>query len=462
MKAGRAHQLLLSLGNGALLGDTKELDELEKLGLLLHLDAHALEALGRYDAIRARHPKLFDDATPLSASALGALASQLDLRLRSDWHRSLASAATIAHEEEERIWAKRLRGMLLSPPSAERLNRANRARTEAASPLAARRDLGPSLYALSAEGRNVMLALGPRLGRYGEHELVAFLKPFRKSSAKMTEFGRAVDSLRAGVGPVPKGREHVLATLLKADVRPEHLAAAYQQAIGGARKLERTDYKGKLAPHTAALFVRQAAAERHFDVGRAAQTIAQARSLLLQAGHPNTPTALGAAKSLLAFQPPEKGLPRFQELIQRMQRAGVQGEPLYKFVVRLMPAQGTPAELVARAAALTTAPAQQARRHALRSGSLDEVAVAVVAMARNSQDDARLAERLSALEQGFASAGLDGGSTLRLALSCVGCPGSPAEVIALVYDLARTIAHSPKLNAEVLSLAASFARRFAY
>ncbi|MCU0683958.1 MAG: hypothetical protein MUF34_17240 [Polyangiaceae bacterium] len=462
MKAGRAHQLLLSLGNGALLGDTKELDELEKLGLLLHLDAHALEALGRYDAIRARHPKLFDDAPPLSADALGALASQLDLRLRSDWHRSLASAATIAHEEEERIWAKRLRGMLLSPPSAERLNRANRARTEAASQLAARRDLGPSLYALSAEGRNVMLALGPRLGRYGEHELVAFLKPFRKSSAKMLDFARDVSTLRQSVGHVPKGREHVLATLLKADARPEHLAGAYGRAVGGARALERHDHKGKMAPHTAALFVRQAAAEKHFDLDRAARAIAHARSLLLHAGHPNTPTVLGAAKSLLAFQPPEQGLPRFQDIIQQLRSVGVQGDPLYKFIVRLMPAKGTPADLVKRAAALAATPAHRTRHHALRSGSLDEVSVAVVAMARDPQDDARLAERLYALEQTFLRLDQPVGRSLSLALGCVGCPGSPPEVAALVCDLARSLGQTPTPDEEAFSLAASFARRFAY
>ncbi|HEU4535238.1 MAG TPA: hypothetical protein VFS00_14015 [Polyangiaceae bacterium] len=462
MKAGRAHQLLLSLGNGALLGDAKELAELEKHGLVLRLDAHALEALGRYEAISARHPKIFADAPPLSADALGALASQLDLRLRSEWHRSLASDATIAREEEERIWAKRLRGLLLSPPSAERLARTARARVEAGPRLAARRDLGPSLFALSADGHAVAGALGPRLGRYGEHDLAAFLKAFRKASAKMTEFGRAVDALRAGVGTVPKGREHVLATLLKSDARPEHLAAAYRQAIGGARALEPTDYKGKLAPHTAALSVRHAAAERHFDVGRAAQAIARARSLLLQAGHPNTPTALGAAKALLAFQPPEKGLPRFQAIIQCLLRAGVQGDALYKFVVRLMPAQGAPADLVARAAALAAAPAQQARRHAMRAGSLDEVAVAVVSMARDPQDDARLAERLSALEQCFAGAGVSGGRTLTLALNCVGCPGSPAEVVALVYDLARSVGTRAEPDHEALSIAASFARRFAY
>lgn len=462
MKTGRAYQMLLALSRGAVDGDTRELGELEKHGLVLYLDAPSLESLARYEGLATRYPGPFEDQPPLSAAALGTLAAELDQRLRSDWHRQWASRATIALEEDDRIWAKRLRGMLSLPASFEVLSQTARRRQGMASPPASRADLGPRLYALSAEGAAALSALAPRLPRYGPHELGAFLKPFRKASTKMQTFAGDVTSLRDAVGYVPKGREHVLSTLLKAGgARPEHVANAYNRAISSARTFERHDPKGKTAPHTAALFVRKAAEGGNFNLDQAARSLAHARSLLLQAGHRDSPDARAAAKALLAFTPPEAGLPRFNEMKQALRQAGVAGDLVYKFIVRLMPAQGTPAELVRRALALAAAPPQPSRRHVLRAGPLDEVSAALASAARNDADAPMLARRFYDIEQGFLQSRVSAVQATSLALSCFGCPGAPNEVVATVFDLARSVGGSQP-DDEALSLAASFAKRFAY
>ncbi|HEU4407144.1 MAG TPA: hypothetical protein VFS43_17880 [Polyangiaceae bacterium] len=461
MKTGRAYQMMLALARGALDGDARELGELEKQGLVVCLDGPSLEALGRYEGLSSRYPAPFEGRPPLSADALGALVAELDQRLRSDWHRQWASRATLALEEDDRVWAKRLRGLLSLPRSAERLALAARTRAGVASPPAGRPDLGPRLYALSADGAEALAALAPRLARYGPHEIGAFLKAFRKARAKTHAFAGQVAALRKAVGSVPKGREHVLASLLKVDARPEHLGNAFGRALGAARALERQDPGGKTAPHTAALVVRRAAEGGSFDLDRAARSLAHARALLLQAGCHDTPAVRASAKALLAFEPLEAGVARFVELKRTMRQAGVAGDLVYKFIVRLMPARGTPAELVRRALALAAAPPQTARRHVLRAGPIDEVSAALAAAAPSDADAVALARRFYDIEQAFAQSRLPAALATALALSCFGCPGSPHEVVATVFDLARSVA-GPQPDHEALSVAASFAKRFAY
>jgi hypothetical protein len=103
----------------------------------------------------------------------------------------------------------------------------------------------------------------------------------------------------------------------------------------------------------------------------------------------------------------------------------------YQFLVRLMPAPGEPADVVARARRLAAAPAQRARGHAARAGALDEVSAPLASMARDVAELDALAARFAALEQGFVAARLSPPRATALALLCVGCPGSPPEVVAL-------------------------------
>ncbi len=457
MKCGRAHQILLALSRGVVEGDARELGELEKHGLVLGLDGPSLEALGRYQTLIDRHPDSFAGA-PQQIEALGALIAELDRRLRSEWHRRWAKPEELAREEDDRVWAKRLRGLLLTPRAAALLGETSRHRAGAASPAAGRHDLGATTYALTNDGLAALAALGPRLPRYGPYEVGAFLKPFRKATSKMGAFAAQAGQLRQGVGDVPKGREQVLATLLKAGLSPAQVAAGYRRAFEGARGLTPHDPKGKTIPHVAALLLRNAAEGRHHDVARSARALARARTAMLQAGHPGSPVALGAAKALLAYDPPEAGLPRFNELVRWLGQFAP-GERAYKLVVRLMPARGEPAELVGRAARLA---AQPRLAQGGRSTPVHDVAVALVAMTPDDREADELVGRYADVAAAFAARGVQGARASELALACLGCPGAPAEIVALVFELAHALGPGPGPGDEALALAASFARRFAY
>jgi hypothetical protein len=183
----------------------------------------------------------------------------------------------------------------------------------------------------------------------------------------------------------------------------------------------------------------------------------------VRAGFPaHSPVAMGAAKSLLAFDPPDAGVPRFLDFMKRLRQVFGQVELLFKLTARLMPATGTPEEVVAR----VVAAGHLLNKYPTRVSTVNDnrtTGVALASMARSTDALPDLVVRFREIETHLVQSGLSpAGAVEADALECVGCPGTPAEVVDTVAVLAEEIAGGRQPQRPDVTIAVAFAKRFAF
>lgn len=444
----RAAAVLRGLEKNELACDADEIEELLALGLAVEADPDDLATadwLSR--AVRTHADR--DVADPAAAPALAEALATLDEQLKGDWYRIKTSKFELMRREEERVEMRRALALLGDRRLVARVVKI----LEDAKTLApdARyyccRALGAEHYALTYRGWRVRQALKLRLDRFANARFKDFLRAFDKNEAKMRAFGEEIRTLANNVGYVKKNPEQVVIGLAK-------IGAPAAQAIGAYHTILRETR----TPDVAVTCTRNAAT---FGGTRAAaRRLAEAQAALRRAGFPALPVVMGAAKSLLPFQPPDAGVPRYAELVQRLreQRLG-NGEQVFKFAGRLMPANGTPAQLVQRVAAaraLLSRTAKTAFHDSL------PVAVALASMVRDDAALPGLVTRFREIEAELMRAELWGpASGPDIAVECVGCAGTPAEIVQTVASLA-TFVGSGRREPRDVAVAAAFAKRFAF
>jgi hypothetical protein len=194
----------------------------------------------------------------------------------------------------------------------------------------------------------------------------------------------------------------------------------------------------------------------------AADRLRMAQTALRNAGYPNTPIAMGAAKSLLGFNPPAAGIPRFNDFMQRLQQTFGQSEVLFKFAARLMPAGGQPAEVMKRVTAAALLLSQMPSSIS-RVSDYCGCAVALGAMAKTLESMPELVKRFREVEQHLVQGNISAAANVEAdALECIGCPGSPAEVVDTMSVLIEQLAQGRQPVRGDVAIAAAFAKRFAY
>jgi hypothetical protein len=284
-----------------------------------------------------------------------------------------------------------------------------------------------------------------RLARYGAASLAAFLTAHAKVATKMLAFSGEIETLARSIGHVKKNPHQVVIGLAKSD-------APAQQALQTYHAMMRVTN----APDAAVTCTRNAAA---FGGPEAAQQrLRQAQTALRRAGFRAEPVVMGAAKTLLPYEPLETGVERFCEIYRRV-TANLEGpgELAIKVTARLMPADGTPEEVVRRAHLV---------RDLLRRAGRDAeiaTAVALASLARSAEAAPELVARFHQLEAELMRAGVSSRASADAhALECVACPGTPAEVAATVRQLVAQLAAGRAPTGADVAIAAAFAKRFAY
>jgi hypothetical protein len=449
MNCDRAVTILQGLLTKHLEADHDELDELLKAGLVVEADPAILELARRIEALRGDYPEFFHDATAPREALQHAL-EDVEKKLKNDWYRMRTSNASLAEQEENRVQLRRTLGEVADPETAAVLQRTTEESGRVAQgalylPCPA---VGRAVYAITRKGHRALGELATRIARFAGQPLSAFLKPFEKVDAKMRAFSREVTTLSDNVGYVRKGKTQVVIGLVKTGLPAQQALGVYQNALQGTR-----------APDVAVTCARNAAQEG--SPAHVVHKLGACHQALLKAGFPNAPIVQGAAKALLPFSPPSAGIPRFVEIFNRMKKAYGQSDDVYKFTARLMPASGTPAEVVGRV--------MQAARllgYSLhgRRASLGRASVALASMVREDAAIPGICTRFVEIERGLVAARLCGSEAEAEAhaLECVACPGTPQEVVAVVGALCRRLASGGRTSDEALTIGAAFAKRFAY
>src|SRR5262249_44914422 len=133
------------------------------------------------------------------------------------------------------------------------------------------------------------------------------------------------------------------------------------------------------------------------------------------------------------------------------------GETTIKSTARLMPATGTPQEVVGRtrmALGQLTTVDQHARV---------ATAVALASMVQTDDAVAPAAQRFLAIRQELVRHQISPASVADGdALECMACPGTPGEVAGTVTQLIRQLAANREPRRDDVAVAVAFAKRFAY
>jgi hypothetical protein len=452
MICSRAVTLLRGLEKCALEIETEEIEELLAAGLAVEADPDDLGTVQWLHAVVREHAGVTLDH-PTVGQVLASALKATEEDLARDWYRMKTSKAELRAREESRIAMRRALAHLADPhfmASARKLLEASRLMAAGARWVPCEK-LGSELYGLTHKGWRVLRQLGVRLERYGNASLKAFLSAFEKTDAKMRAFAEEVSYLNQNIGYVKKNREQIVIGLAKAGASAPHAVGTYYAAL---------QVSGSTAPDVAVTCTRNA--KTFGGPAYAAVQLQRAQAALRQAGFPPTSIAMGAAKSLLAFQPPESGVPRFVEIFQRLERAVGRAEALVKYVARLMPATGTPEEVVRRVSAAATMLRQQVppQVHAHRA-DVRATAAALASMVREDSALLPLVQRFRAIETELVRAGVSTPQHCEAdALECVACPGTPLEVVDIVSTLAGQIAAGRRTGRADVAVAASFAKRF--
>jgi hypothetical protein len=449
MNCDRALAVLSGLKVQKVEAEPAEMDELIAEKLVVEVAPHGLALLFEVQRLAEAHPD--EIGTFPAAAAVQAVHDALDAQLKNDWFRMTTGRPKLLAMEEERAALRRLLGGLTDPDTFASLQDAFNKR-----PLLARGagyvpcpKVGGGLFGLTERGLVVLGQLGVRAQRFGEAKLKTFLAQLDKQEAKLRAFSEQVDVLAHHVGHVRKNRGQVLVGLVKSDLPAGEAAALYQRAVRAQ------------PPDVAVTCARNAA--REGGTTKVLGKLGAAYDALIRAGYPDSPALAGAAKSLLPWNPPESGLPRFAALVRALHDQGsVRGDDLYKLTARLIMADGQPRELVQRA--LRAAHRLSSERGALvpRPYRLGPASVAIAAMVPADDAVDAACDRLLALELALSRAGLADARTAEgRALDCLPCPGTPTEVVATVHAMMARL--SPSLPAdERLTLATAFAKRFAF
>ncbi len=446
----RAAAVLRGLEKNELSVTSEEIEEILKLGLAVEADPDDL-ALHQWLApvVGAFAQRSVDD--PDARAGLAAALRQTEEELQKDWYRMKASKAELATREQDRATMRRAVAHLADPHVIDAM-RGLAARSREIAPGAGWvtcEPLGSEVYALTHKGWRVRRQLKIRLERFGEVALTEFVRAFEKNEAKMQAFAGQIGTLSANVGYVRKNREHVVIGLMKTGAPVAEALGAYRAGLAAANQ----------APDVAVTCARNSAT--FGSPAQAAQRLAEAQAALRHAGFPNTPVAMGAAKALLAFDPPAAGVARFSELCARLGHMLGGGDALYKLAARLMPAHGTPSLVVRRAVQAATL----LRQHPSRANPAHrDVRAASAALASMVRDDAALpalVARFREIEYELVRAGVSSPAQVEAdALECVACPGTPFEVVDTVSSLITQLAQGRRGDRSDVAVAVAFAKRF--
>jgi hypothetical protein len=362
------------------------------------------------------------------------------------------SKEVLEAEEAQRLALRRVLGALADHRYAERIRQvaAQRSALGRGAAWVPCPELGRAVFAITARGMHVGRELGLRLDRFREAKLGTFLAQLDKADAKMAAFSQQVAATSNEVGYVRKGKAHVVVGLVKSGLPAEHAVGLYRQALA----------------HTQAADVAATCARNAAQAGGTTavhRKLAEAYEALRRAGFPAVQPLQGAAKSLLPYEPVHAGVPRYTELFQWLRAAGAGGDDVYKFASRLMPAQGAPADVVHRAQRAAHRLSQAPNAVKTRNPVLGRTSVALASMVGDDRAVDALCDRFLEIERGLVRAGLANQATAgEHAVECVGCAGAPAEVVATVNALAFRLAGGGRPEAEHVTIAAAFAKRFAY
>lgn len=443
----RALAVLTALRSGVLDVKAQEIEELLAAGLAVEADPEDLALVQWIEATcqqLVRHPC----TAPAAPAELRDILRQADEDLSSDWYRMTTGRPELARREQERVTLRRALGYLRDPGILALIARLSRQSSVLASGAryVACPALGIEVYAVTGKGGAVARAIQPRLARFAGTPLKSFLASWAKVDAKMQAFADEIQAIDRGIGHVKKNRHQIVIGLAKTGLPSPKALHVYRSAHGQTA-----------SPFDAVTVARNAA-----QLGgptQAAQRLQAAENALRHAGFPMTQLVIGTAKSLLLFEPLEKGLHRYVALKRALDRQLGLAEQNFKYTARLMSATGEPNEIVQRVA--FAADALQ-RQRGLQRGDDTAAAVAIAAMVRSPGQIAEAVGRLRDLAYRLVTAELaSGDNATDLALECLACPGAPEEVVATVRSLAFHVSRGGERNPGDTAIAVAFAKRFA-
>ncbi|MFO0613613.1 MAG: hypothetical protein U0414_13535 [Polyangiaceae bacterium] len=444
----RAAKILRGLEKQRLDATADEIEQLLKSGLIVEADPIHLEMGHRLTALRGEFEEHFS-ADPLDPSGYRSALAHVEELLKGEWYRIRSSKARIQKDESLRVQLRRAIGDLSDPRAVAALRELYAATPNLAPgtkyvPCPA---LGVELYALTQRGARVIAEVAPRVERIGAAPLSWLLKSIDKVDGKMQAFARDVAHLSSNIGYVKKRPEQVVIGLMKTGLEATQAVHVYRRGIRHAQ-----------APDVAVTCARNAGPE--LDTARAHRRLSEAQSALVGAGLPPTPNVLGAAKALLAYDPPSAGLDRFVKLYRKLQPLIRDANLTAKCAARLMPAHGRTSEVVDRVSAAI----QLLSGHRV-TGPLPKglIAVAIASMVRDAESlpnaVTRFRELVSVLQSNAISSSY---AAEEHALECMACPGSSVEVGAIVRSLCLQLSPTWPPSSETAAIAVSFAKRFAY
>jgi hypothetical protein len=446
MNCQRAIEALAGLAANRPAFTAAEIEELLAHGLAVEADPRDMATLQWLVPVVQDHAgcAIEDPEAPLK---LGVKLGEITDQLKSDWYRFTTGKETLALREQERHALRRAIAVLHDPTELARLVKILAdGRQGGNARYAACEALGSEIYAITPKGVRVSRELELRVARFAAQSLSAFLSAFDKSERKMEAFSGDIATLADGISPVKKNRHQVVIGLAKTGAPPSEALGLYRQTM-----------RATAAPDVAVTCARNAAA--HGGPQQVAHRLKLAQEALRGVGLTMTPAAMGAAKTLLPFEQVETGALRFAAIAQLLEAQNLtRGDATIKGAARLMPAAGTPQDIVQRT---LTAHGQlpEGPDHEARTST----AIALASMVHSEDAVAPLAQRFLELYQELVrrkvSAPPHAASD---ALECVACPGTPAEVAGTVRTLAWKVARQHEPQRSDVAIAVAFAKRFAY
>lgn len=452
MNCTRAAQVLRGLEKDELQVESEEIDELLAFGLAVEADPDDVALLRWLHGVVRMHGNTYV-GDPAAREALATTLRETEERLKSDWYRIKASKQELQEKEADRVAMRRaiaIVGDTTAMTSLLKIVNDSRQLAPGAQYVACER-LGSERYALTHKGWRVRGQLVMRLARFAQVPLKSFLHTFDKVEAKMLAFSNDIATLQTRIGYVKKNREQIVIGLAKVGAPPEQTLRAYSTALQVTH-----------APDAAVVCARNAATLG--STQDAARKLRDAQAALRRVGFPGTPIVMGAAKSLLGFAL-EPGVLRFVEIHRRLEQVfGPRQEIVFKHTARLMPATGTPADVVGRVIAAASSLVYQApaseRAH---PRDVRSAAVALAAMVKTQDQIPDTVARFRQIEAELVRAGISVMHTVEAdALECVACPGTPQEVVATVSALLHQLASGRQPERGDVAVAVAFAKRFAY
>ncbi len=451
MNGTRAIQIFAGFRQGQLSFEAKEIDELIKLELVLECDPRDLALLDQVQPVVQQYAET-TIGDPEAPQKVAARLAEIEEKLKSSWARLTTRDSKVKAQESSRKQLRRALAVVSDQLTCGRLL------TLGSAPLATLwypcKVLGDEVYALTQRGARVEQQLALRSDRYGAHPLSAFIKQFDKTESKMASFSSEIATLSKNIGYVKKNPHQVVIGLAKTGMPATQALGVYNANMRAVH-----------APDVAVTYARNA--DAYGGAQAVAERIRAAQRALRNAGFVESPEVMGAAKTLLPYPSVEDGAQRFKAIFNGIAGSGVaDGQfPLaVKCTARLMPADGTAADVVQRVVAAVNA--LRRRPVTYPQGHEGMLATALASMVRELAEIEGLVDRFRQVEAALMTAKVCSGTTVnQTALECVTAPGTPAEVADTVSALADQVAHKNERahpNAADVAVAASFAKRFAF